>query len=249
MEITALLSAVLAYGRVGQIAKSLITLFDIMGKSPANFTLDFSEKDKLRLAGFKHRFNTGQDITEVLLILKKVLKKFGSLEKFFLFGYDPLAMNIIPAVSHFTTQLLNLSSNPNNKAIKYLLTNPADRSCCKRMFLFLRWMVRDDEVDTGLWKSIDKTKLIMPVDTHIGRLSKIIGLHNNKTISIKTAIKITEGFRTISPADPVKYDFALSRIGILENCTGQKNSYCPDCGLLSYCGFVKSTKVSKPCRY
>ena len=245
MEIVALLSAALAYGRVGQIAKSLTNLFAIMGKSPAGFTANFSKKDSLKLADFKHRFNTGQDIAGLLAILKKAMKKSGSLEKFFLIGYDPNAPDIIPALSDFIARLLSLGRGPNAKTIKYLLTNPADRSCCKRMFLFLRWMVRDDEVDCGLWKSVDKAKLIIPVDVHIGRLCKILGFHNNKTMSLKTAIKITEGFKKISPKDPTKYDFALSRIGILENCTGKKNPYCPHCQLLAYCKLCQINKSVK----
>jgi uncharacterized protein (TIGR02757 family) len=235
MEIVGLLSAAMAYGRVEQIAKSLTNLFAIMGKSPAGFTVNFSKKDSLKLADFRHRFNTGQDIAGLLTILKQALKKSGNLEKFFLIGYDPDASDIIPALSGFITRLLSLGKNPNNRAIKYLLTNPANQSCCKRMFLFLRWMVRNDKVDCGLWKSVNKAKLIVPVDVHIGRLCKILGFHNNKTMSLKTAIKITERFRKISPNDPTKYDFALSRIGILENCTGKKNPYCLHCQLRTYC--------------
>jgi uncharacterized protein (TIGR02757 family) len=96
-------------------------------------------------------------------------------------------------------------------------------------------MVRKDETDTGLWKKIDKSKLIVPVDIHIGRLSKILGLYNRKTINLKTAIEITEGFSQICPQDPVKYDFALCRIGIIENCTGRKNKYCQYCELAEMC--------------
>ena len=96
-------------------------------------------------------------------------------------------------------------------------------------------MVRKDEVDAGLWKTIDKSKLVVPVDVHMGRLSKILGLHNKKTVNLKTAIEITDGFAQISPQDPVKYDFALCRIGILENCTGKANKYCPNCELTKFC--------------
>ena len=235
MEVAALLSAVLAYGRVEQIAKSLTNLFGMMGKSPADFILNFSKKDSRKLEAFKHRFNTGRDIAVLLKIIKKALIQAGTLEKFFLHGYDENAPDITAALSGFVTRMLNLHEKPNDRAVKYLLTNPADRSCCKRMFLFLRWMLRDDEVDPGLWKSMDKAKLIVPVDVHIARLSGILGFHNDKTMSLKTAVKITEGFRKICPGDPVKYDFALSRIGILENCNGRINPYCPDCELRPYC--------------
>lgn len=242
MEVVGLLSAVLAYGRVGQIAKSLTNLFEIMGKSPADFILNFSEKDSRKLETFRHRFNTGRDIAALLKIIKKALIQAGNLENFFLPGYDKNAPDITTALSNFVTRMLDFHDEPNDRAVKYLLTNPADKSCCKRMFLFLRWMIRDDEVDAGLWESVDKAKLIVPVDVHIARLSRILGFHNEKTMSLKTAVKITEGFRKICPSDPVKYDFALSRIGILENCNGRINPYCPDCELRPYCKFHQISK-------
>jgi uncharacterized protein (TIGR02757 family) len=96
-------------------------------------------------------------------------------------------------------------------------------------------MVRKDEVDPGLWSSIDKAKLIVPVDVHMGRLCRVLGLHNRKTASLLSAVEITEGFAKIEPEDPVKYDFALSRLGILDNCTGQRRDGCEICELFEYC--------------
>ena len=117
----------------------------------------------------------------------------------------------------------------------YLLANPARGSASKRLNLFLRWMVRKDDVDLGLWTSIDKAGLIVPVDVHIARLSRILGLHNSSTVSLSTALKITEAFAAICPTDPVKYDFALSRIGIVEDCTGRYRPGCPLCELSATC--------------
>jgi uncharacterized protein (TIGR02757 family) len=119
--------------------------------------------------------------------------------------------------------------------LKYLLVSPDGGSACKRLNLFLRWMVRDDDVDTGLWKSIDKTKLIVPVDIHMSRLCKILGLYDRRTVSLPAAIEITESFAEIEPADPVKYDFALSRIGIIENCNGRRRKGCEFCELFGFC--------------
>jgi uncharacterized protein (TIGR02757 family) len=96
-------------------------------------------------------------------------------------------------------------------------------------------MVRDDDVDTGLWKLVDKSQLIVPMDVHISRLTKILGFHDKKNISFKTAVSVTECFAEIVPADPVKYDFALSRVGIIENCTGQFGSDCCGCELAGFC--------------
>jgi len=96
-------------------------------------------------------------------------------------------------------------------------------------------MVRKDEVDPGLWSSIDKAKLIVPVDVHMARLCRILGLHSRKTVSLLTAVEITESFAKIEPTDPVKFDFALSRIGILEDCDGRHRSKCELCELFEYC--------------
>jgi len=239
MEIAALLAANLAYGRVEQIQKSLTDLFERMGESPYAFIRGFGKAEQKSLKGFKHRFTTDQDISNLLMLLKKVLNKYAGIEEFFIQGYNPDDRNIIPALSKFCNSLLDMYAAEHNpktsRGLKYLLVNPAKGSACKRLNLFLRWMVRDDDVDTGLWKSLDKAKLIVPIDVHMGRLCKILGLYNRKAVSLPTAIKITEGFAEIEPADPVKYDFALSRIGILGDCNGQYRNGCESCELLGFC--------------
>ncbi len=239
MEVVAFLAADLAYGRVEQIQKSLTNLFERMGESPYAFIKGFGKAEQKSLKGFKHRFTTDQDISDLLMLLKKVLNRYAGIEEFFIQGYNPHDINIVPALSKFCNSLLDMYAAEHNpktsRGLKYLLVNPAKGSACKRLNLFLRWMVRDDDVDTGLWKSIDKAKLIVPVDVHMGRLCKILGLYNQKAVSLATAIKITEGFAEIEPADPVKYDFALSRIGIVENCNGQYRNACEHCELSLFC--------------
>ncbi|MGA2916468.1 MAG: TIGR02757 family protein [Sedimentisphaerales bacterium] len=236
MEIAGFLAACFAYGAVEQIEKFLTALLGKMGESPARFIKTFSAKDRVLFKSLKYRFNTSQDIVNLLEILNKVLIRYGSLENLFLNGYSSSNKNIIPAAEKFIKNLFKIHNKKVSRGLKFLLSDPAKGGTSKRLFLFLRWMVRKDQIDTGLWKKIDKAKLIVPVDVHIGRLSKILGLHNRKTISLKAAVEITEGFKKICPQDPVKYDFALCRIGILENCTGRQNKYCPDCELRKFCG-------------
>lgn len=239
MEIAGLLSASLAYGRVEQIQNSLMKLFAIMGGSLYEFVLDFNQSERKKLHDFKHRFNTGDDISDLLELLKKVLKEYGSMEKYFLQGYKISHENIIPALSSFCDSLLKIHKaehkGKTNSGLEYLLVSPSKGSACKRMNLFLRWMVRDDEVDSGTWKSIDKAKLIVPIDVHMGRLCRFLGFHDKKVINMKTVIEITNHFAEIEPSDPVKYDFSLSRIGIVENCTGKYNSSCQNCELETFC--------------
>jgi len=239
MEIAALLAAELAYGRVQQIEKSLKNLFGRMGESPYAFVRGFGKAERERLSGFKHRFTTGQDISDLLELLRNVLSEFGSIRGFFVQGYNPGDKNVTAVLSKFCDSLLDMYAKTHSGHItgglSYLLPRPSAGGVCKRLNLFLRWMVRKDGVDTGLWKSIDKAKLIVPVDVHMGRLCRILGLYDQKTISLSVAIKITESFAEIEPADPVKYDFALSRVGILENCTGQLRSGCEFCELFRFC--------------
>lgn len=239
MEMVAFLAAELAYGRVQQIQKSLTDLLVRMGASPFEFVLNFDKQKRGKLKSFKHRFTSGDFLSELLELLKKVLSQYGSIQRFFVQGHNPNDKNIISALSKFCDSLLDIYAQTHNghipKGLSYLLPGPASGSACKRLNLFLRWMVRNDEVDVGLWESIDKAKLVVPVDVHMGRLCRILGFHDRKIISLSTAVKITECFAEIEPTDPVKYDFALSRIGILENCTGQSSEKCGVCELFEYC--------------
>jgi len=239
MEIAGLLSAVLAYGRVQQIEKSLTDLFGRMGKSPFEFVRNFNPAKRNKLADLRHRFNSGDDICDLLELLKDIFNRFGSIENFFARGCGKNDINITNALSKFCNSLAAMHADRKgssmSRGFKYLLSSPTNGSACKRLNLFLRWMVRDDDVDTGLWKSVDKSRLIVPMDVHMGRLTKILGFHDKKNISFNTAVAVTERFAEIQPGDPVKYDFALSRVGIIENCSGQFNSNCCRCELLGFC--------------
>jgi uncharacterized protein (TIGR02757 family) len=239
MEVTAFLASALAYGRVEQIEKSLNNLLGRMGDNPCEFVINFDRNKRKTLKDFKHRFTTGDDISDLLTLLKAAISRYGSMEEYFALGYNPNDKNIIPTLSKFCNSLLDTHTDRHKKqatrGLKYLLVNPAGGSACKRLNLFLRWMVRDDDVDAGLWKSIDKAKLIIPVDVHMSRLCKILGLYDRRTVSMSAAIEITESFAEIEPSDPAKYDFALSRIGIVEDCNGRLRQDCEFCELFGFC--------------
>jgi uncharacterized protein (TIGR02757 family) len=239
MEVAGFLAASLAYGRVEQIEKSLDELLGFLGESPFEFVKNFDEQKKQRLDGFKHRFTTGRDISDLLSLLKDVLAKYASIEKFFVQGYSKGDKNIIGALSKFCQSLLGMYSEKYGasagRGLRYLLVTPARGSACKRLNLFLRWMIRDDDVDAGLWKSIEPSALVVPVDVHMARLCRVLGFYQQKTVSLSAALKITESFAEIEPSEPVKYDFALSRIGILDNCTGRHRSGCEFCELFGFC--------------
>jgi uncharacterized protein (TIGR02757 family) len=239
MEVAALLSAALAYGRVRQIEKDLNDLFTRTGPSPYRFVLNFNKTKRQKLDSFKHRFTTGADIADLLSALKIVLRRKGTIEKFFLLGCNKNDENIIRALSTFCTSLHDIHSKQNghrvSTGLRYLLPDPAAGSACKRLNLFLRWMVRHDDVDPGLWKELDKAKLLVPVDVHMARLSRILGFHNKNTVSLSTAVQLTKAFARIAPSDPAKYDFALSRVGITDGCTAKPHKRCNACQLQQFC--------------
>jgi len=238
-EIAAYFAACLAYGRVEQIEKSLTNLFARLGHSPFDFVRNFNAADVRKLRDFKHRFTTGQCLADLMWVLRDVLAEYGSIENFFVQGYNHSDENIIPALSKFCDSLLDAHTRSHHghipRALGFLLPRPAKGSPCKRLNLFLRWMVRCDDIDAGLWKSIDKAKLIIPLDVHLARLTRILGFHNQKNTSLRTAVKITECFARIEPSDPVKYDFALCHFAILANCTGSYRPQCRTCELFTLC--------------
>ena len=211
-EIVGLLASCLAYGRVQQILKSLEMLFDRLG-SPSKTLFGSSRIDlNPRLYDFKHRFTSGKQIIRLLESVREVVEQFNSLGGFFLSLYNPSDENLVPALSKFVKGLTH-----GHDDLKFLLPDPERGSACKRLFLYLRWMVRKDGVDLGIWDGIEKSKLIIPLDTHMLRIGNELGWVKNKQGNLKAAIKITQGFKAIAPDDPVKYDFALTRWGIRDD--------------------------------
>ncbi|MBW1771156.1 MAG: TIGR02757 family protein, partial [Deltaproteobacteria bacterium] len=146
-------------------------------------------------ADYKHRVTTGHKFACMLFGLKQILEHHGSL---------------LPALTTFTTELTTCADDK----LSHLVPCPTNRSACKRLNLFLRWMVRQDQVDTGGWEDIPASKLIVPVDIHMHRVGLSLGMTKRKQANMVTAKEITEGFRQICPEDPVKYDFALTRLGM-----------------------------------
>jgi len=218
IEVAGFLASALAYGRVAQIEKSLEDLFGRMGCGPGEFIKSFDGRNRRKLKSFKHRFTSGDDISDLLELLRSVLKDYGSLEEFFLCGYNKSDLNVLSALGIFCDSLYRMYYNRHNRepgrGLKYLVPKPSAGSACKRLNLFLRWMVRRDRIDTGLWKSVDKAKLIVPMDVHMSRISKMLKFHTKENITLRTAVEVTEEFAKIAPQDPVRYDFSLCRIGI-----------------------------------
>jgi uncharacterized protein (TIGR02757 family) len=218
-EAVGFLAAVLAYGRVEQIARVLEDLLARMGTHPGEFVLSFSASARRHLRGFKHRFTTGDDIADLFEVLGWAMAGAGSLETFFLQGDVPQDPTLMPGLDRFTQSLLERSASLHkgraSPGLQYLLTRPSAGSACKRLNLFLRWMIRSDAVDPGVWTRFDRRRLVVPLDVHMNRLCRVLGLHNHSTTSLSAALQATAGFARIAPDDPVKYDFSLCRAGML----------------------------------
>jgi uncharacterized protein (TIGR02757 family) len=212
-EIVALIASSLAYGRVGQILKSVSTVLERMS-SPSDF-LKRASRESLRqtFANFKHRFTTGEGLAAMLYGVKKAVERYGSLHACFLDGLGEGDETVLPALSVFVA-VLDAGANGNAGS---LMPSPSGGSACKRLNLFLRWMVRRDDVDPGGWFGVPCSKLVVPLDTHMHRASRGLGLTKRRQADMRTSLEITSAFREIAPADPVKYDFALTRLGIRDD--------------------------------
>lgn len=208
VEIVGILASSLAYGNVKQILRSVSLVLTKMGACPSAFLLNSPFN---RIAGtfsdFKHRFTTGEDLARLLWGLRRVIKRHGSLQKCFMSRLRRDDRTVIPALSAFVAEVFP-------EGCDFLIPAPGKGSACKRLNLFLRWMVRHDDVDPGGWDGVSPSKLLVPLDTHMHRIALRLGLTERRQADLRTAVEITEAFRKLSPHDPVRYDFALTRFGI-----------------------------------
>lgn len=208
-EVAGLVASALAYGRVKQILRSVGDVLSRMGP-PRRFAM---EKDlgemEATFAGFKHRFTTGAEVAALSYGAGRLISRHGSLENAFLAHTSGGDETTVGALEAFAEELRVASGLES-----HLLPRPSAGSACKRLHLYLRWMVRSDEVDPGCWKGISPAKLVVPLDTHMHSICGGLGLTGRKQADIRTALEITESFRRFAPEDPVRYDFALTRLGI-----------------------------------
>ena len=208
-EIVGIIGACLAYGNVRQILKSVENALHFIKDSPAEQLEQMKDEEIQKCySSFKHRFTTGKELAIFLMNIKYAKEKYGSLENLFLKGDNPQDETVEQGLYNFVDAFNATGRAPS------LTPAPALKSSFKRICLFLRWMVRKDNVDIGIWKKVSPARLIIPLDTHMRQVSLSLGLTRRKDTSMKTALEITEAFRKINPSDPVRYDFSLTRAGI-----------------------------------
>ena len=214
IEIAAFLSATIAWGQRPTIIKNANRLMQMMDNDPFDFLLNTDEEDWRIFLDFKHRTFNGQDCVFFLRSLKNIYQKHGGLEDVFTLGYQK-EKSIDSALRYFREVFFQVEFMPRSQ--KHL-ANVDKGSSAKRLNMFLRWMVRTDEVgvDFGLWKKIPMSALLIPLDVHTGRQARNLGLLSRKQDDWKSVLELTEQLRKFDPDDPVKYDFALFGLGAFE---------------------------------
>ena len=220
-EIVAFIASGLAFGRVSSVMASIETVMAIIGPSPATFVRNFdARRDGAALKPFVHRWVRGRDVAHMLTTLRDMIREFGSVERCFAAGHDASHEDLAPAIEAFSARA----------GKSYFFAKPSSGSACKRMNLFLRWMVRHDAVDPGGWRLIPASKLLVPLDTHTIRVGKCLRLTRRASPGWKMAADITAALRQLDPSDPVRYDFSLCHLGMMGSCgfgTKQGNTQCP----------------------
>lgn len=209
-EVAGLVASSLAFGQVGHILKALGGVFRTL-PAPASDIEKMSRTELVEcLRSFRHRWVSGEELGDLLYGVRRIRGDYGSLENFFRSGIRGGCRDVIRPLGPFVDGLKKASE----RGCPGLLPCPDKGSACKRLMLYMRWMVRKDAVDPGPWTGISPAMLIVPLDTHMFRIGRHFGLTDRGAPDMKSALEITRFFRDLLPEDPVRYDFSLTRPGI-----------------------------------
>ncbi|MEM9829381.1 MAG: TIGR02757 family protein [Bacteroidota bacterium] len=214
IEISALVTAVLAWGQRKTIINKSQQFFSYMNCAPHDFVLNHQENDLKPFLNFKHRTFNATDALYFIAFFQNFYQQHSSLEEAFLPGIDEQSSTVESGLVHFHQLFFSLPDYP-PRTRKHVAT-PERNSACKRLNMFLRWMVRRDDrgVDFGIWRKIRPNQLVCPCDVHVDRVARQLGLITRKPTDWRTALELTENLKKLDPADPVKYDFALFGLGV-----------------------------------
>ena len=236
-EVVAFCAASLAFGRVASVMQSIERLVAIMGPRPADYVRRFEPaRDAAAFTGLVHRWTRERDLVALLWVIRQMLEGFGSIEGFFLEGYDATAPDLASALDSFSTRAMALDLKaaygrvPTRPGVGYFFPRPSKGSACKRLNLFLRWMIRHDALDLGVWTRVPASKLVVPLDTHVIRVGRCLQLTRRQSPGWKMASDITASLARIDRDDPTRYDFSLCHLGMMNACgfsRAQADSQCP----------------------
>jgi uncharacterized protein (TIGR02757 family) len=236
-EVVAFCAAALAFGRVQSVLNSIEGLLAVMGTDPAGYVRCFDPaRDRRALDHLVHRWTRGVDLAALVWVLRQMLEANGSIEGFFSAGLDADAPDVETALDSFSRRACALDlkavygSVPAKPGVAYFFARPSSGGACKRLNLFLRWMVRHDHVDLGVWTRVRPSQLVIPLDTHVIRVGRCLELTRYASPGWRMAADVTRSLRVLEPEDPVKYDFALCHLGMMNACgfgTARRDAQCP----------------------
>jgi uncharacterized protein (TIGR02757 family) len=236
-EVVAFCAASLAFGRVASVLQSIERLLSIMGDRPAVYVRRFEpRRDAAAFTGLVHRWTRERDLIALLWVIRQMLDRSGTIEGFFLEGYDEGAADIATALDSFSSRAMALDLTaaygrvPKRAGVSYFFPSPSKGSACKRLNLFLRWMVRRDALDLGVWTRVASSKLVVPLDTHVIRVGRCLGLTRYTSPGWAMARDITASLKMIDAEDPIRYDFSLCHLGMMNACgfsRPQADAQCP----------------------
>lgn len=241
-EIVAFIAAALAFGRVQSVLNSIDGMLTVMGSSPAAFVRNFDPaRDRHCFKHLVHRWTNGADFAALVWILHQMIARRGSIEGFFIEGLTADAVDVGAALQSFSTRALALDVSAiygkklPKPGVAYFFSRPSSGGACKRLNLFLRWVVREDRVDLGVWKKVKPGQLIVPLDTHVIRVGRCLRLTKLKSPGWRMAADITSSLRELDPSDPVRFDFSICHLGMMNACGFGKKSGDTRCPLKGAC--------------
>jgi len=257
-EVAGLLAASLAYGRADLFRPVVRRVMEVVGPSPARFARSFAAApDASRFAAIAYRFNQPADLSALVAAAGEVLRRHGGLGERFRALYleaggGPGALR--PALARFAAELRGapqvgpLLRGRGRRGLRHLLPDPAGPEASKRWNLYLRWMVRGpDGVDLGLWRGVPASALVVPLDTHVHRVARALGLTARRDASWRTAEEITASLRLVDPDDPVRHDFALCHLGMSGRCPARRDpACCAACPLGGACPAGRRERAARP---
>ena len=250
-EVVGLVAASLAFGNVVAIRQSVERALELLGSEPAALVAEAdAEELRKRLHGFKHRIYRGEHLAQMLSGARGLLCDHGTLGNAFS-SFHRETGDFRESLARFADAL---RGDARDRSMRHLVSDPRAGSACKRLVLYARWMIRPaDQVDLGLWP-VAPSELVIPVDTHIHRIGRNLGLTKRRTASWATAEEITGALRKLDPEDPVKYDFALCHLGVSRECPSRPDpDKCARCVLQEVCsvwaaGPARSAKKARELR-
>ena len=250
-EVVAFCAASLAFGRVASVIQSIERLMAIMGERPADYVRRFAPKRATAaFDGLVHRWIRERDLIALLWVIKQMFEQSGTIEGFFLEGYDANAADVETALDSFSARAMALDLRaaygrvPKRPGVGYFFPSPSKGSACKRLNLFLRWMVRRDALDLGIWTRVASSKLVVPRDTHVIRVGRCLRLTRYTAPGWAMARDITASLKTFDPDDSVRYDFSLCHLGMMNACGFSRPQADAQCPLRGAC----RPRVRKPRR-